>query len=141
MGRVQLRRLPEILRRRRELARAYDEALAGIPGLLTPDVPVWARTNYQSYAVRVTAEYPLSRDELMNVLLEQGVSTRRGIMNAHQEGAYRDLPTAPLPRSEEARDGVVLLPLYADLAAEEQTHIVHCLGAAGKVRVPALAAG
>src|SRR5947209_15887435 len=51
VGRVQLRRLPGLLEKRRALARRYDEALAGLPGLRTPGVPEWARPNYQSYAV------------------------------------------------------------------------------------------
>jgi dTDP-4-amino-4,6-dideoxygalactose transaminase len=120
VGRVQLRRLPEMLARRRELARCYDQALSGVAGLVAPYVPPGVRTNYQSYAVRVTPEYPLGRDELMASLLEQGVSTRRGIMNAHQEPAYRGLSSADLPHSQAARDSVVLLPLFSSLSAEEQ---------------------
>ena len=58
VGRVQLRRLPGILARRRELAARYTEALADIPGLEPPFVPEYARTNYQSYAVRVTPRLP-----------------------------------------------------------------------------------
>src|SRR5437764_260434 len=81
VGRVQLGRLPELLERRRELARHYDQILCRVPGLVPPHVPPDARPNYQSYAVRVTPEYPLSRDELMAVLLEHGITTRRGIMN------------------------------------------------------------
>ncbi len=127
VGRVQLRRLPELLEQRRELARRYDRALARIAGLEAPFIPPQARSNYQSYAVRVTPEFPLSRDELMQALLEQGVSTRRGIMNAHQEGACADLAARELPQSEAARDSVVLLPLYAGLSREEQDRVIGCL--------------
>src|SRR5262249_3991258 len=90
VGRVQLGRLPHLLRRRIELARRYDEALHDLPGLRTPFVPSYARTNYQSYAVGVMREFPLRRDRLMQALLERGVSTRRGIMNSHQEAAYTE---------------------------------------------------
>src|SRR5205085_4226204 len=68
VGRVQLGRLPEILGRRVGLAERYTEALRTIPGLEPPFVPDWARPNYQSYPVRVTAGYPLGRDELMQAL-------------------------------------------------------------------------
>src|SRR5262249_38895750 len=50
VGRVQLRRLPQMLARRTELAERYTQALRGIPGLRPPWVPEWARPNYQSYA-------------------------------------------------------------------------------------------
>src|SRR5437667_5005445 len=88
VGRVQLKRLPGILERRRRMAARYSDDLRDVPGLEVPFMPAWANPNYQSYAVRVTPEYALSRDELMQALLDAGVSTRRGIMNAHQEAAY-----------------------------------------------------
>jgi dTDP-4-amino-4,6-dideoxygalactose transaminase len=161
VGRVQLGKLPAMLDRRRALAEAYTRAVREIPGLEPPHVPGGARPNYQSYAVRVTPGYPLSRDALMQAMLDAGVSTRRGIMNAHQEPAYhrRALrgepvrasppfaaaqgkqgepsgePSAsargnahpPLPHSEAARDGVILLPLFDALTEDEQERVIGLL--------------
>lgn len=53
VGREQLKRLPAAVARRRELAARYHELLAEIPDLLLPPEPVWARTNWQSYCVRL----------------------------------------------------------------------------------------
>lgn len=127
VGRVQLRRLPELIARRRELAATYTEALREIPGLEPISAPAYARPNYQSYAVRVTSCYPLSRDELMRVLLERGISTRRGIMNAHQELAYRDFSHQRLPHSESARDSVILLPLFPEMSDDDMARIIGAL--------------
>jgi dTDP-4-amino-4,6-dideoxygalactose transaminase len=127
VGRVQLRRLPELLVQRGALAEHYTRAFRSIPGLVPPHVPDYARPNYQSYAVRVTPEFPLPRDQLMQMLLENGISTRRGIMNAHQERAYSDAPSADLPHSEAARDSVVLLPLYNALTTEYQMRLIGLL--------------
>ena len=127
VGRVQLRRLPEMLARRIVLAAEYTRALREIPGLEPPHIPSSVRPNYQSYAVRVTAEFPLGRDELMQSLLEQGISTRRGIMNAHQEGAYAEERYRPLPHSEAARDEVVLLPLYDSMTEDDQAYVIEAL--------------
>jgi dTDP-4-amino-4,6-dideoxygalactose transaminase len=124
IGRVQLRRLPQFLARRAAMAATYDAALADIPGLTPPHVPEGVRANFQSYAVRVTRDYLISRDELMQRLLAEGICTRRGIMNSHQEPAYADLPCGPLPASESARDSVILLPLHDSLTAEQQTFII-----------------
>jgi perosamine synthetase len=129
VGRVQLRRLPEMLAERVALAERYTRRLRGVPGLVPPQVPAWARPNYQSYPVEVTAAYPLGRDALMQALLEAGVSTRRGIMNAHQEPACADLPPARLPHSEHARDSVVLLPLFPGMSEREQDHVLDLLAA------------
>jgi dTDP-4-amino-4,6-dideoxygalactose transaminase len=128
VGRVQLGRLPAILAKQAALADAYDRALREVPGLEPPQTPEGVRPNHQSYPVRVTAEFPLSRDDLMRSLLGRGVSTRRGIMNAHQEGAYSGLGTGPLPHSEAARDEVVLLPLYASMTPDEQAYVLEQLG-------------
>jgi dTDP-4-amino-4,6-dideoxygalactose transaminase len=127
VGRVQLRRLPGLLEERRRLAENYTWSLAGMTGLEPPFVPPGVRSNYQSYALRVTPEYPLGRDALMQELLRHGVSTRRGIMNAHQEGACADLPPRYLPCSEAARDSVILLPLFPGMTEREQQRMIDCL--------------
>lgn len=127
VGNVQLRRLPGILARRIELAECYSRALAEIPGLVAPFVPEYARPNYQSYPVQVTAEYPLSRNDLMNHLLACKISTRRGIMNAHQEPAYANTGQFHLPVSELARDNVVLLPLFHSMTDADQEYVIECL--------------
>jgi dTDP-4-amino-4,6-dideoxygalactose transaminase len=132
IGRVQLRRLPKLLARRRAIADQYAEALRAIPGLEPPYVPDTVRPNYQSYPVRVGSDYPLTRDELMQHLLKHGVSTRRGIMNAHQEPAYADLPPMDLPNSEAARDLVILLPLYDDLSTADWERVIEALAAGGR---------
>jgi perosamine synthetase len=132
VGRVQLGRLPGLLARRTELAEEYTRAISRIPGLKPPHVPRYARTNYQSFAIRVTPEYPLSRDDLMRWLLEQGVSTRRGIMNAHQEAAYAD-HTTRLPHSEATRDTTILLPLYPGMSSEDIRRVIDLLDRAGTV--------
>jgi dTDP-4-amino-4,6-dideoxygalactose transaminase len=127
VGLAQLRRLPSILARRIELAERYSKCLADIAGLIPPYVPEYARPNYQSYPVRVVDAYPESRDDLMNRLLECRVSTRRGIMNAHQENAYAGSASFQLPESEAARDNVLLLPLFQSLTSADHAYVIECL--------------
>jgi perosamine synthetase len=129
VGAIQLRRLPGILARRVELAERYTRALADIPGLVPPHVPDYARTNYQSYAVRVRSEFPLTRDRLMQTLLDRGIGTRRGIMNAHQEAAYAAGGPYHLPASEAARDTAVLLPLFHSMTDADQDYVIEQLTA------------
>jgi dTDP-4-amino-4,6-dideoxygalactose transaminase len=131
VGRVQLERLREILDRRVQLADQYAEGLGGIQGLEPPYVPHWARPNYQSYPIRVAADFPMSRDELMQALLDRGISTRRGIMNAHQEPAFAGAGSWRLPHSEAARDSVILLPLFPQLSDEDLRYVLAVLARAG----------
>src|SRR5262245_29680206 len=51
VGREQLKRLPEIVTRRRRQVERYRELLADIPGLLLPEEPEWARSNWQSFCI------------------------------------------------------------------------------------------
>jgi dTDP-4-amino-4,6-dideoxygalactose transaminase len=129
VGREQLRRLPGLIARRRGLADAYRGLLADIPGLGLPVEPAWARTNWQSYCVRL----PSGAGQLpvMQEMLDAGVSTRRGIMCAHREQAYAGLPLrSPLPHSESAQDHCILLPLHAEMTDEDQRRVAGALRSA-----------
>jgi dTDP-4-amino-4,6-dideoxygalactose transaminase len=48
-------------------------------------VPTGSRHSYQSYMVWLTNDAPITRDQLMQGLLDRGISTRRGIMAIHGE--------------------------------------------------------
>lgn len=60
-----------------KLAERYTAAIRSVRGLEPPFVPAYARTNFQSYAVRVGPQYPITRDALTHALLDAGASTRR----------------------------------------------------------------
>jgi len=126
VGIVQLGRLPAIVRRRREIADGYTEALAGIPGLRPVGDPGWGTSNFQSYWVEVGEDYPLDRDALLLHLAEAGVSARRGIMSAHLQPAYAGSPSrrGPLPVSEHLTGSTLILPLYHQLEAAEQATVI-----------------
>jgi perosamine synthetase len=133
IGRVQLQRLPGMVARRRELARRYHELLAGIPDLQLPVEPSWARSNWQSYCVRLPAGCDQRR--VMQMMLDEGISTRRGVMSAHREPAYLREPWRAEHRnalaiSEEISDDGLILPLYGDMADEDQMHVASVLARA-----------
>ena len=88
VGREQLKRLPEIVRRRREIAERYRNLLSGCSAEL-PSEPHYARSNWQSYAVRLPAG--CDQRTVMQSMLDEGVATRRGVMCAHREAAYADM--------------------------------------------------
>jgi dTDP-4-amino-4,6-dideoxygalactose transaminase len=126
IGREQLKRLPGIVARRRELASRYQTAFAGHPGICPPREPDWARTNWQSYAIRVGRG---RQREVMQALLDEGISTRRGVMNAHRERAYpagtwRVAPGHTLETSEEAQETSIVLPLFHDLQFADQDRVI-----------------
>jgi dTDP-4-amino-4,6-dideoxygalactose transaminase len=69
----------------------------------------------------------------MQRMLDAGVATRRGIMNAHREAAYASgwrTTTAGLLRSEAAQDTTVMLPLYHEMGEADQDRVVEALRSA-----------
>jgi dTDP-4-amino-4,6-dideoxygalactose transaminase len=127
IGREQLRILPEIVQRRRYLAERYRQRLSGISWLQTPVEPEWARSNWQSYCVELGPRH--EQRVVMEALLKRGIATRRGIMCTHREpaGAGAIVPAEGLPRSEQAQDHGLLLPLYAQLSERDQDRVIRAL--------------
>lgn len=122
LGVEQIKKLPEIIDQRRQIERLYRKYLSDIHWLRTPTEPGNVHTNWQSYPVRLLSSAPVSRDELMQHLMNQGISTRPGIMNAHMEMAYSDV-NVNLPESENARNQVILLPFYVGLSENDVQRI------------------
>jgi dTDP-4-amino-4,6-dideoxygalactose transaminase len=126
IGRKQLERVSQLVSHRRALAACYDELLGNIEGLLLPLEPEWARSNWQSYCVRLPDR--VDQKTVMQELLDQGISTRRGIMCSHREPPYSDAkPRHDLRQSELAQDHAILLPLYAQMTEEEQVTVANAL--------------
>jgi len=141
VGREQLKRLPEFVARRRALVQRYRELLADIPGLVLPVEPEWARSNWQSFCVRLPEG--CDQRQVMQRMLDAGISTRRGVMCAHREPAYAKEPwscgvgpgdcdcppgtCARLRESEKAQDQAIILPLFHEMTEAEQDMVVAAL--------------
>ena len=126
MGRVQLGRLPELVAERRRLADRYREGLKAIDGITPPYEPAWARSNWQSYAVRLAPH--LDQRTLMQRMLDENIATKTGIMNAHREPCMAAYPTRfPLPHSESAQDHSLMIPLFPGLTEPQQDRVLECL--------------
>jgi perosamine synthetase len=126
VGRKQLMKLPDIVARRRALAARYAELLGNIEGLNLPFEPDWARSNWQSYCVRLPSRG--DQKSVMQKLLDQGIATRRGIMCSHREAPYLgNKPRYDLRQSELAQDLSILLPIYAQMSEDDQERVAHAL--------------
>ncbi len=129
IGRVQLTRLPSMVEERRRLAHEYASRLRAIEGLTIPEEPAWARTNWQSYCV----ELPERCDQrtVMQRMLDDGIATRRGVMNAHLERPYQsEAAGAMLPCSERAQRRGIVLPLIPSMTSSQVQEVCASLSAA-----------
>ncbi len=127
VGLVQLRRLNDLLSNRRRLALRYSSYLARIPWLVTPQEPVGLRHSFQSYMVRLLPDAPVTRDQLMQDLLDRGISSRRGIMAIHREAPYRGDWDRLLPITNMVTDSTLVLPLFHEMTDEDQDYVIECI--------------
>ena len=133
VGLVQLDRLDAIVSRRRELALRYQTLLSGVPGLRTVRDPAHGTTNYQSFWVLLPDDFPVSRNQLLQLMHEAGISCRRGIMAAHLQPAYAGHPHDDLPVTEQITEQSLILPLFHDMTDDQQDRVVQVLLDAAKV--------
>ena len=122
IGLVQLRKLPQMVARRRTLAQRYQELLADGHGLLMADDPPYGETNYQSFWTLFPEESAVTRDELLRLLADAGISARRGIMAAHLEPAYADAKSS-LPVTERLTKRSLILPLFHEMTESQQEQV------------------
>lgn len=139
VGREQLKRLPQVISHRRQMAARYRELLREISGIVLPAEAAWAKTNWQSYCVGLPEG--LDQRETMQSMLDEGIATRKGIMCAHREKAYAKpgtwrcaqqgcTPTARcsnLCESERAQDRSIILPLFGQMTEEQQERVASTL--------------
>ena len=144
IGRAQLERLPGLVARRREAADRYRLLLANIPDLSLPVEPAWARSNWQTFCVRLP--YGCDQARVMQAMLDDGIATRRGVMCAHLEPAYRREPwrcvrglskcpdghvsCSELRESEQITNDGLVLPLFDDITESEQQRVASSLARA-----------
>ena len=128
IGIAQLRRLPVMIEHRRMLAREYASQLATLHAVTSPEEPFYAKTNWQSYVVRLADG--VDQKHVMGRLKNAGISTRRGIMCAHLEAPYAaGWRAGSLPQSEAARDRTIILPLHTGVEPVELNYILDHLQA------------
>lgn len=123
IGIEQLKRLPEIVMKRRRLAQLYQDKLSLISWIKVSKDSDNCRSNWQSFPIKILESAPVRRNALMQYLLDVNIATRPGIMNAHQEKAY-ETNSFSLKQSESARDRTILLPIFYDMKESEVDQII-----------------
>jgi perosamine synthetase len=133
VGVKQLEKLDWIIAERKKIAARYLSAFEKIECIRLPRIPSDCDTNWQSFSVYLEKNCPVSRNELMQMMLDRGISTRRGVMTTHRESAYKNEYDCSLPVSENLADNSIILPLYVPMPDEEISYVIRnfvdCLGA------------
>ncbi len=120
---VKLKHLPEWNAKRREKAEEYKRLFTVSAGeVQAPFEPAWSRAVYHLYVIRTS-----DREGMMDHLKKAGIGT--GIhypIPLHRQRAYEALgyKAADFPVCEKITTEIVSLPMYPQLAAEQQIRVV-----------------
>ena len=129
-GLVHLRRMEEFIARRREVAAAYDKALAVLDGLTPLAEAPGSRGNFYKYIVLL----PPGTDR---AAVKQELSGRFGIrlsgevydLPLHQQPVLAEYAGPPLPVAEEIARRHVCLPVHSDMTDTEVDEVLTAIAA------------
>ncbi len=123
IGIEQLKKLPYFNVKRRQNAEYLTRNLRNVEGIICPDI-VDGHVFHQ-YTIRITPEYPLTRDQVLEVLKEKGIGSAVFYpVPIHQQKAYPEYAHQSLPIAERLAQEVISLPVHPSLTEEELRKIV-----------------
>ena len=126
IGNVQMDKLPDMLRRRDEIACRYIAALSKSRHIIVPTPPSHLKANWQSFQIHIADSAPVNRNQLLELMFEKGISCRRGVMASHRETPYAHM-SAVLPHTEWSADTGFQLPIFPDLTDAEADKVTRTL--------------
>ncbi|APV45137.1 perosamine synthase [Dehalogenimonas formicexedens] len=129
IGITQLARLDEFNAKRIQNANYLSQAIRRINGLISPFVANGIKHVFHQYTIRVTSDYPISRDALKERLQEKGVSSAVHYpIPIHKQPMYERLGySVTLPEAEKAASQVLSLPIHPSLTQSDLDTIIEAL--------------
>lgn len=128
LGRSQLARLAGWVERRRALARRYDAAFAGMPGLRPLAVDPRAGHAYHLYVIQLTGDLAdIDRAGVFHRLRAAGIGANVHYLPVYLHPFYRErFGTGPglCPRAEEAYERILSLPMFPAMADGDVDRVV-----------------
>lgn len=133
-GLLQLRHMPDIVRRRAEIDARYRSELGGVRGIQCLAPAGQAVSNHAYFPILVDASFPITRDGLYQRLKDHGIHGRRYFYPLISDfPMYCGLPSAQrgrLPVAATASDRILCLPIYPALQPDEQQRVIDVIRSA-----------
>lgn len=120
IGLEQLKKFPEFVARRREIARRYTAAFTGIPGVAPLQIDLESAVPH-IFIVRLAAS---RRDEFMDTLASRGVGTGVHYIANHIQPYFRAYARGPLPRAERLWQEIVTVPLHCAMSDRDVAAVI-----------------
>lgn len=126
LGISQMDKLDEFVKRRRQIAAAYNEAFSDLP-LQLPFEPEHCTSSYHLYVVKLKDYAPVDRNALYLELRKRGIYTQVHYIPIHTFPYYRrelGFKRGDYPISEEHYEKILSLPLFPAMTDEEIDRVV-----------------
>jgi UDP-4-amino-4,6-dideoxy-N-acetyl-beta-L-altrosamine transaminase len=122
LGLSQLGRLPEFVRRRRQIAASYDAAFADSQDIGTQSEPDWSTGSYHLYVARVPSR---RRRAIFDRLRQQGIGVNVHYIPVYRQPFYRarGFDGFSLPHAERYYAEAVSLPMFPALTDADATEV------------------
>lgn len=135
LGYSQMSRLDDYVARRHQIARRYDEALAGLP-LVTPKQDADAYSAFHLYVVRCAGA---ARRDVFERLRAAGIGVNVHYIPVHTQPYYRQRGFLPgdFPLAEAYYAEAISLPLFPTLTEADQDAVIAALRDALAAQTPA----
>ena len=132
LGSVQMNRAADIVSERRNIAKRFNDAFGNIDALQTPFVHKRYGHGYQSYACLLNLSGSIQainqkRNDWMEVLQKQGISTRPATHAVHMLSFYKNkynLRPEDYPNAFKANHCSISLPLFHGMSLSEQNWVI-----------------
>lgn len=132
VGVVQIKKLDRFINERQICADYYNEQLKSITWLRTPqfDKTIY-KHGWQSYVLYVDeTKAPMNRNDLMEYLQQNGISTRPGTHAVHMLGFYAakyNLKPEDYPGAMAANNYSMAIPLHNRMSREDYEYVVEII--------------
>lgn len=129
LGISQLKKADIFIKRRREIAEIYSEALRGLP-LILPSEKEGYYNPYHLYVIKVEKDSPLDRNTLYEELKKVGVLCQVHYIPVHLLPYYRKkfgYKTGDYPHAEMYYQHCLTLPLYPLMTDEDVFYVIEQL--------------
>lgn len=130
IGLHQLKKLTAFHQRRQTLAATYQKELKELPIILPPQPNRSSIHAWHIYPIRLTGKAPLTRDEFIKRMHENGIGCSVHFIPLHKHPVWRDLyhlSPNEFPIAENIYCQEVTLPLYTKMTDNEQQKVIQTI--------------
>ncbi len=127
LGISQLKKLDSFVKRRREIAKIYNEAFKDNPYFDTPVEKDYAFHSYHLYPIRLKDEYKEKKKEIFEYLRKGGIGVQVHYIPVYRQPFYQKLgyKKGLCPNAEDFYEREISLPIYPAMSDEDIDFVIN----------------